>query len=626
MNKTSISLALAAILAGTFGAQVADAARIPARIVPRIDVAPPAEAASDRIVVRYAQTRIASTDRSGKLQIATAAIRRAGLERPAAAGRAAKALPALQVGHLRTTAVGFDVLRLSRPLPARDLQALVTELAADPAVASVHVDRRMRATGVDKRTVSPQLTPNDEFFASHQWHLQGSAGAINVANAWDRSTGAGIVVAVLDTGILAEHPDFADNILPGYDFITDPFVSRRDTADRVPGALDHGDWNPVAGECYSGSPVIDSTWHGTHVAGTVAEATHNGIGGAGVAYDAQVLPVRVLGRCGGYDSDIADAIVWASGGEVDGVPANTHPAEIINLSLGGQGQCEAMTQAAIDDAVARGSVVVVAAGNYNDDAQRYSPANCNNVITVGANRINSGRAYYSNFGAVVDVSGPGGGGEFDTGNGGWNGYVLQTGYDGKTTPTSGQYLYTGLMGTSMAAPHVSGIAALVQSALVAQDRPPMTPADMEILLKRTARPFNVPPPANTPIGVGIVDATRALEKALETPCDPATETCELGTQLFNGADVTGLASTGEGALFRFEAQAGHTLTLMTLAGRGDVTLHARYGAPPTASAYEFRSARAGSNIETIRITAPKAGTYYLQLSGSYTGLTVVARQ
>ncbi|KPN21453.1 protease [Xanthomonas sp. Mitacek01] len=625
MNKTSISLALTAALAGTLGLQLADAASTRTQIVQRIGAPAPADTASDRIVIRYAEVRMHSSDAAGKLQVATAAIRRAGVERPVATGRAVKALPALQVTHLRTTAVGFDVLRLSRSLSARHLDALVTELAADPAVASVHVERRMQASGVAKAPVSPQFTPNDEFFASHQWHLAGSAGAINVGEAWDRSTGEGVVVAVLDTGILPEHPDFADNLLPGYDFITDSFVSRRDSNDRVPGALDMGDWNPVVGECYTNSPALDSSWHGTHVAGTVAEATHNGIGGAGVAYNAQVLPVRVLGRCGGYPSDIADAIVWASGGEVDGVPANAHPAEVINLSLGGPGACDAQTQAAIDGAVSRGSTVVVAAGNYNDNAQNYSPANCDNVVVVGANRINGGRAFYSNFGARVDVSGPGGGGEFDPGNGGWNGYVLQAGYDGATTPTSGQYLYTGLSGTSMAAPHVSGIAALVQSALAGQDRAPLTPAEMETLLKSSARPFNVAPPANTPIGVGIVDATRALAKALEVPCDPATGTCAVGTELFNGANVLNLASNGEGALYRFEAQAGRVLTFMTLGGTGDVTLHARYGEVPTAAAYEFRSARAG-NIETIRVTVPKAGTYYLQLSGTYTGLTLVARQ
>lgn len=140
-------------------------------------------------------------------------------------------------------------------------------------------------------------------------------------------------------------------------------------------------------------------------------------------------------------SDIADAIVWASGGHVDGVPDNTHPAEVISMSLGGFGSCDSNTQQAINTAVANGSTVVVAAGNDAIDAAQFTPASCSNVITVGATRITGGIAFYSNFGSVVDLSGPGGGQDQDTGNGGWDGLVLSTGYSGKTTPTSGQYKY-----------------------------------------------------------------------------------------------------------------------------------------------------------------------------------------
>ena len=622
MKHSSLCAAIALLLAA--GHLPASAAGPEIRIragTPAREAA--ADGPSDRLLVRYrARPGVVALD-AAKRQAADAAILRAGLG-TRAAGRG----PApLQVAQLRRASAGYEVLRLSRRLSAQELGRLRDELAADPSVEAVHVDRLLRPTGLLRApaTVSPSFVPDDEFFASHQWHLQGSAGAINVASAWDRSTGEGTVVAVLDTGILPDHPDFAGNLLPGYDFISDAFVSRRDSDARVPGALDYGDWNPVAGECYQNSPVIDSSWHGTHVAGTVAEATHNRIGGAGVAFDAQVLPVRVLGRCGGYGSDIADAIAWASGGEVYGMPANPHPAEVINLSLGGQGACDGLTQAAIDGAVARGSVVVVAAGNQMSNADQFTPANCANVVVVGANRITGGRAWYSNYGAAVDLAGPGGGGDEDPGNGGWNGYVLQAGYDGRTTPSSGQYVYMGLAGTSMAAPHVSGIAALVQSGLALAGRDPLTPAAMHELLQATTRPFNVPPPAHMPIGVGIADATRALAKALEEPCDPETDPCQPGTLLLNGVNVTGLASNGEGALYRFEAQAGRVLTLMTLGGSGDVTLYAAHGEVPTDTAFQFRSARAG-NVETIRIAAPAAGTYYLRLSGTYNGLTLVARQ
>jgi serine protease len=475
------------------------------------------------------------------------------------------------------------------------------------------------------------MTPNDPRFATHQWHLTNPDGGINAPAAWDISTGQGIVVAVLDTGILAGHPDMGSgtHILEGYDFITDPFVSRRATDERVPGALDQGDWNPVAGECYAGSPVRNSSWHGTHTAGTVAELTNNGLGGAGVAFDAQILPVRVLGRCGGYTSDIADAMVWASGGTIPGVAANTNPAEVISLSLGGSGACEAYEQAAINTAVANGAIVVIAAGNDNGNTADYSPGNCANVVTVGATRITGGRASYSNYGAGIDLSGPGGGGGQDTGNDGWDGYVFQAGYSGTTTPTSGVYQYAGMAGTSMSTPHVAGVAALVQSALVANDKPTLTPAALETLLKETARPFPVAIPASTLMGTGIVDAKAALDKALEEPCDPEVETCgPVAVSLTNKVNVTGLSGAAASEkLYSFEATAGSVLTFMTLGGTGNVSLYVSFDEEPTTTASDFKSTRPG-NSETVRITAPQAGTYYIKLvgAGAYSGVTLVARQ
>ncbi|MEE7547807.1 S8 family serine peptidase, partial [Xanthomonas sp. Kuri4-1] len=178
----------------------------------------------------------------------------------------------------------------------------------------------------------------------HRLHQRDHAG-INVRPAWDKATGNGVVVAVIDTGITS-HPDLDANILPGYDFISDTFVSR-DGDGRDADPSDEGDWNPVQGECYttpSPSPITDSSWHGTHVAGTIAAVTNNAVGVAGTAYNAKIVPVRVLGRCGGYTSDIADAIVWASGGSVSGVPANANPAEVINMSLGGSGTCSTTYQ------------------------------------------------------------------------------------------------------------------------------------------------------------------------------------------------------------------------------------------------------------------------------------------
>ncbi|MEL1266148.1 S8 family peptidase [Pseudoxanthomonas putridarboris] len=581
----------------------------------------PAASASDagaRIVVRYRAGTAAAHDIGSKVNVVQAAAQRANpvvapLSGSSVGGSLRGGAQPLQATHLRKLAVGADVIRLSRSLDASEMNNLLVELKADPSVEYAEIDRRMY----------PLLTPNDAWYASHQWNFHNATGGIRMPEAWDVSTGAGTVVAVLDTGVLPANPDLGANLLEGYDFITDAWTSRRATDDRVPGALDQGDWNPVANECYSGSPAMDSSWHGTHVAGTVAQVTNNAVGVAGVAFDAKVLPVRVLGRCGGYTSDIVDAIVWASGGTVGGVPANANPAEVINLSLGGSGACSATYQSAINTAVANGSVVVVAAGNSNANASGYSPASCNNVISVGATRITGGKASYSNYGAAVDLSAPGGGAyTADPGNDGWDGYVTQIAYDGATTPTSGTgWIYLGYVGTSMASPHVAAAAALVQSALVADGKDPLTPAALETLLKTTARPFPVSIPGSTPMGTGILNAKAALDKALDEQEPGGLEAIEL----VNKVNVTGLSSGGEEALYRFEATAGSVLTFLTSGGTGDVSLYARFGAEPSVGNHDARSERPG-NSETIRFTAPQAGTYYLKLTGSYAGLTLVARQ
>ena len=608
-RRTPLAVVLAATLglAGTQAAQAANGFPVhePGRVAPA-----DAQGAASRIIVRYKDGTATAASSAGKVAAASAAVGRAGL----ATANARTGATAAKVQYLRRLGTGADLLRVSGKLTPAQLDRLVAEIAADPAVASAHVDRMLQ----------PMLVPNDQYYAQYQWHLNNAVGGIDVESAWDTAKGQGVVVAILDTGILPGHPDIAQSLLPGYDFITDAFVSRRATDDRVPGAQDYGDWNPVAGECYSGSPITDSSWHGSHVSGTVAERTNNSTGMAGVAHEATVLPVRVLGRCGGYSSDIADAIVWASGGHVDGVPDNANPAEVINMSLGGEGGCDSETQQAIDGAVSRGTTVVVAAGNEADDAANYSPASCNNVIAVGATRITGGIASYSNYGAKVDLSGPGGGGSVD---GNPNGYVWQLGYSGLTTPTSGSYTYMGMAGTSMASPHVAAVVALVQGALAASGAAPLTPAAVETLLKQTARPFPVAPPANKPIGAGIVDAKAALDKALTPPCDPTTDDCAPdATPLTNKVAIGGQSGTaGTDKVFSFQAEAGKVLTVMTYGGSGDVSLYVRHGDLPTTTSFDAKSTRAG-NSETVRITAPQAGTYYIVLSGTYSGVSVSARQ
>jgi serine protease len=622
-----INVIAAVMLVMSLGASSAFAAGVAS-----LPVEPPAQAApvdaqtSSRIVVRYNDGTAAASDRSAKLSAVQSALTRASLG-GGNGGIARAAADSVRAEYVRTLGVGADLMRLSGKMSKADVDKVVAEIAADPAVKYALVDVTLQHTDLPKAALEPpQLVPNDPLYAQYQWNLSSATGGINAPAAWDVSRGDGVVVAVLDTGILPNHPDVAVNLLQGYDFISDARRSRRPTDARVPGALDYGDWVENDNECYAGSLAADSSWHGSHVAGTIAEATNNGIGMAGVAPNATVLPVRVIGRCGGYLSDVVDAITWASGGTVAGVPANANPAEVINLSLGIGGTCDRLFQEAIDGAVARGTTVVVAAGNSASDAINFSPAGCANVIAVGATRITGGIASYSNYGAAVDLSGPGGGGSVDGNTGG---LVWQNGYSGTTTPTSGTYIYKGLRGTSMASPHVAAVAALVQSAVIAAGNPPLTPAALETLLKQTARPFPVSISTSTPIGTGIVDAKAALAKALEVPCDPQTEECTPpATALTNKVAVAGLnGAAGNEVLYSFEAKAGAVLSFLTYGGSGNVSLYVSFDKEPGTTSYDARSARPGNN-ETVRFTAPQAGTYYVKLVGtsSYNGVSLVARQ
>ncbi|MBO9741471.1 S8 family serine peptidase [Xanthomonas axonopodis pv. begoniae] len=576
----------------------------------------------DRIIVRYRSWQVSIARDIGRSASATvsAAASRASIRLAPAARTAATAAPT----YLRTLAAGGELIKLPAQLSRADADRLVQELSADPDIESAQVDLRMyplQASGA---------LPNDPLLQTNQWHLIDPVGGINVAQAWKTTQGEGVVVAVLDTGILPDHPDLAGNLLAGYDFITDPFFSRRATAERVPGALDLGDWIAEDGDCGLFSVASDSSWHGTHVAGTVAETTNNAIGGAGVAYRAKVLPVRVLGYCGGRLSDISDAIVWASGGHVDGVPDNRDPAEVINLSLGGGGACGSTMQAAIDGAVARGTTVVVAAGNSTADVSTMAPANCANVIAVAATRATGGLADYSNFGRQVDLAGPGGSSmSFVTNDGPIRSFVWQTLYTGKTTPTSGQFTYGGThyAGTSMASPHVAGTAALVQSALIADGKPPLSPAAMESLLKRTARPFPMSIPVATPAGAGIVDAGAAVARALRR-CDRGDVGCQVDAQpLRNGVVQSGISNlSGDAGVFTFQAQAGAVLSFISFGGSGQAQLYVAFGREPTATDNDGVSTRRGTS-QTVRFTAPRAGTYILKLEGSgFDAVNLLARQ
>ncbi|MEA9607283.1 S8 family peptidase [Xanthomonas campestris pv. plantaginis] len=506
--------------------------------------------------------------------------------RTAARAVPAKAGKALGLNSVRRLALGPELVRADRALDRAEAETLMRQLAADPNVQSVEVDQILHAT----------LTPNDTRL-SEQWAFGTTNAGLNIRPAWDKATGSGTVVAVIDTGITS-HADLNANILAGYDFISDA-TTARDGNGRDSNAADEGDWY-AANECGAGIPAASSSWHGTHVAGTVAAVTNNTTGVAGTAYGAKVVPVRVLGKCGGSLSDIADAIVWASGGTVSGIPANANPAEVINMSLGGGGSCSTTMQNAINGAVSRGTTVVVAAGNDASNVSGSLPANCANVIAVAATTSAGAKASYSNFGTGIDVSAPGSA-------------ILSTLNSGTTTPGSASY--ASYNGTSMASPHVAGVVALVQSVAPTA----LTPAAVETLLKNTARAL--PGACSGGCGAGIVNADAAVTAAINGGSGGGG-----GNTLTNGTPVTGLgAATGAELNYTITVPAGSgTLTVTTSGGSGDADLYVRAGSAPTDSAYTCRPYRSG-NAETCTITAP-SGTYYVRLKAysTFSGVTLRA--
>lgn len=605
-----------------------------------------------RFIVTYRDGSTAKTSRATVVKNLNTAAARSGLDRPARAGSA----PAKRLGvsYLRKLATGSELVRTSRRLDRVEAKALMAQIAADPAVAYVAPDvmrRAVRDIKAPAKLKGPLVfTPSDTYYANYQWDLKApdgtntvngvaNRGGTNVNSAWDIADGNGVVIAVLDTG-LTTHVDVNSSLIDdGYDFITDSFVSGRATDDRAPGGYDLGDWTteePWLSQCTDASnPPSDSSWHGTHVASTAgAELTNNGAGMAGIAYNAQVLPVRVLGHCGGYDSDINDAIVWAAGGHIDGVPDNTHPAQVINLSLGGGGACPASDPQAEAIAMANslGAAVVVSAGNSNADAANYSPASCPGAITVASTGITSKRAFYSNYGATVEIAAPGGGVYPNDGSSGSpvnDGFIWQALNSGLTTPVANDSDYGGYAGTSQAAPHVTGIIALMQGARLDAGMALMTPTEVLAALQSTAYAPIVTPTQS--IGAGIVDAKAAVDKAIEVPCDPNVEQCgPVATPLVNKVPVSGLSGgPGSEVLYSFEAEAGKTLSILTYGGRGNVSVYVSFDAEPTTSDYDKKSTRRG-NSETVRFGSrqAQAGTYYIKLVGasSYSGVTLVARQ
>ena len=317
----------------------------------------------------------------------------------------------------------LEVIELDQPISRAEADALVQQLVNSGKVAFAEVN--------EKRYVA--TAPNDPDYGS-QWYLKdfatpGSLG-VGIEAAWDHTVGStDVVIAVIDTGGTA-HADMNGRLLPGYDF----FSNDSD-------ATDDGDGFAI-GQCPGTPGSSGNTWHGTKVAGVIGANVNNALGIAGVNQRSLIQHIRILGPCGGNTADEIKAIRWAAGLPVDGAPLNPTPARVINLSLGGSGECLVSEQEAIDAATATGAIVVVAAGNSSQDLDQYqfAPANCNNVITVAATTSTGAQADFSNYGSTVEIAAPG---------------------DALRTTTVGGY--TNARGTSFSAPLVSGIISLMFS-------------------------------------------------------------------------------------------------------------------------------------------------------------------
>jgi serine protease len=381
------------------------------------------------------------------------------------------------------------VLTLAGTVSEDTLAAMAQQLQQDSAVQYADPARRVVAFRV----------PNDPLF-SQQWALGDPVGGVDAPTAWDLDIGsADVTVGVVDTGITV-HPDLAGKILPGYDFILN-----------IPGGSDPGDATSD-NQCGPGVPGQPSFFHGTFVSGLIAADTDNGVGIAGLDWNAKILPVRALGPCGGTSDQILAAFDWAIGVAVPGAPLNPNPARVINMSLGGFGLCPQAFQDAINVALAQGVVVVAAAGNSSDEASNFWPASCSGVITVGASTRQGDITSYSNFGSRVNLSAPGGDGAISD-------LILSTGNDGTGGPNNPDYEFAA--GTSFAAPHVAGTASL----MIARNAN-LTPGRIQDILTGATRLFagGTSCGLSGQCGAGLLDATLTLQSTF-----PASAVAPPGT-------------------------------------------------------------------------------------------------
>lgn len=522
----------------------------------------------------------------------------------------------VRIAAVRVTGTGAQVIQTSRKLDDVEHKHLLMELGKHPAVRAVEANGRMYRA----------MVPNDPMYPQ-QWHYHDAPMGINVEDAWDSYNGDGITVAVVDTGQV-NHEDLP-TFIAGYDMITDP-ANARDGDGRDPDPNDEGDWDDK----------YDSSWHATHVSGTIAAVTNNNLGVAGVAHGASVQHVRVLGNAGGTFEDVADGIIWASGGQVGALPLNPTPADVINVSLGGGGACSTLMQDAIDMAYDNGSIVVVAAGNSSSDVANFTPANCDNIITVAGTGPNNTPYASTNFGDEIEVAAPAGSGVQPAED-----QVLSTLNTGLTVQEDDTYAW--YAGTSMATPHVVGTVALMLEA--AGGPGSLTLEEATEILVNTAYDTNGLIPGCDTAGrwcSSLIDATKATAVADGSvplpPAPPGPPPPPPPTELENGVPVELGTMADEAEVFFYldvPAEATElTFELTPGAGAtGDSDLYTLFDALPDAGTYDCRPFTGGVTGEICTypdadegLPPPQEGRYYVRvhawspssgysLTGTYSG-------
>ena len=450
--------------------------------------------------------------------------------------------------EVRHIVAGIHLVRVQAGQASPTQAQVLARLRADPEVEYAEVDQRRY----------PNAEPDDPLFIN-QWYLQNAQpAALDAIDAWNMTSGSpGLVIADLDTGVLFDHPDLrndsANRLLPGYNLISNADIANNGYG-RGPDASDPGDWisasdltNPVFANC----TIANSSWHGTRVAGVLGALTNNQTGVAGLTWQGWIEPVRVLGKCGGYDSDIIAGMAWAAGNAVEGVPINPYPARIVNMSLGSVGSCPSSYQQMVDELVSEGVLVVVSAGNEGGPVD--APANCSGVLAVAGLREDGTKVGYSSLGPQVTLSAPAGN-CVNTGAGQPCLFSIETTTNsGTTVPVTNTYTdeYNYNIGTSFSAPQVAATAGLMLAV-----NGNLSPAQLMQRLQEAAQPFPVSSDPGVPVCHVPADATD-----LQTSeCNCTAATCGVGMANADQA-VIGALRPIAAVVLPLEFPPGSTITM-----------------------------------------------------------------